>query len=444
MCVCTGRLKLSFLSFFLAIENLPIELGISHKIYVRKCYPEMLLLLCQKIDHLLINEEHQVVIRVTGTPGMGKSFFLGYVWYHLLRVKRDVVAIVGDEIIRSRSEESGAYDSISHVDFKRLCVSERKVLVLADPDQKVRRTYGITIFFVSPDHEGTDNYPRTNRLDLYMPPWNEEELSCCINKVYPRYAKDFQVLFRRWGGSIRCLTTPSCEDTRNGLLELFLQDQCLCDVVNKQEGDPGILAKEMKKFQWLVRCIPIEDDNGSTDYSKVTLRFPSHFVALQVAKKIRNLKFDWKILGQPRLLGNAYESHVLDSLFKVSESMMSLPVSAMKVSNKEQVSVPAVKNHCIFSSNTVIEEPEEGTLYIPIEPNRPGLDLIMPPWVFQVTIAKSHTAKKLDKTLNQFPSVTEWEICFVLPSAIFEEFTTPRLSHYPSIKNKYKLCFDFE
>ena len=88
--------------------------------------------------------------------------------------------------------------------------------------------------------------------------------------------------------------------------------------MNKQEGDAGFLTDDVKQFQWLVHMIPIEDDGGDADYEEVTLAFPSHFISSQVAQKIRSLKFDWKELGQPRLLGNAYESHTLDTLFKVS------------------------------------------------------------------------------------------------------------------------------
>ncbi len=433
--------------FLAIIEDLPAALQIFHNVYVRKCYPELLILICQKIDELLKTGQHNMAIRVTGTPGMGKSFFLGYIWYHLLKVKCDVVAIVGQDVIRSRkgSEERGAYDVITMEDYKRLSM-ECGVIFLADPHRALvlPRTNGISIFFVSPAHEAPRDYPRTNLLNLFMPPWKEEELRCCIEEVYPQFKEHFDSLFTKWGGSIRCLTLPAGERSRNELLQGFLQDHCLKDVVNTVEGEYGILKGDVKIYQWLVHMIPIEGNDGSTNYEEIEHCFPTHYISSQVAQKIRGFKFDWKTLGQARMLGNAYESHILNTLFKVSESETSLPVKAKGVGNNKWVSVPAVKKHEIFSSKLVIDKHEKGTLYIPIEPNRPGIDLIMPPWVFQVTIQKTHTAKKLEKTLDQFPSVKKWELCFVLPSAIVDEFTTPRVSLYPSIKHTYKLKFDFD
>lgn len=422
------------------IKDLPTELEIFSLVYVRKCYPEMLILICQRIDRILEMKEHHVAIRVTGTPGMGKSFFLGYVWYHLLKVKCDVVARVGSKIIRSRKgSDDRAYDVVTMEDYDRLCAYDEDVIFLADPDQRVPRTKGITIFFVSPAHEGPGNYPRTNLRNIYMPPWKDEELHDCMNKVYPHCKDNLLSQIKKWGGSMRSLTTD--EDSRNTLLEEFLDDTCLVlYVVNTQEGQSGILER---RYQWLVHMIPIEDDNGSTNYGKVTFSFPSHFIASRVAQKICGLKFDWKILELPKLLGNAYESHVLDSLFRVSPtSTVSLRVKANLIPTRKMVSVPAVKDHLIFSSKDVITEPKKGMLYIPSEPNRPGIYFVMPPWIFQVTIAKSHTAKKLNKMLEQFQSTKNWKLCFVLPSAIAEEFSFPKLS-YPSIECTYTLKFDF-
>ena len=47
--------------------------------------------------------------------------------------------------------------------------------------------------------------------------------------------------------------------------------------MNKQEGDSGILAYEVRSFyfQWLVHMIPIEEDDGSRSYGTVTCSFPS-------------------------------------------------------------------------------------------------------------------------------------------------------------------------
>ena len=283
-----------------------------------------------------------------------------------------------------------------------------------------------------------------------MPPWKEEELHSCLKKVYPKCTEeDFQPLFQKWGGSIRfLLTSPSLEYARDQLLEEFLQDTCLINIVNMRRGHSGVLASEMEilSFQWLVHMIPIEDEHGSTNYQKITLSLPSHYVASQVAEMIRNndLKFDWKNVEYSRLLGSAYESHVLNSLFKVSSVEAHFPVSAQIVSDEKLVSIPAVKEHSILLSKHVIQNPKNGTLYI--ESNSPGLNLVLPPWIFQIVTSKEHNnnnmVNNMEKMTSQFPSVKQWEACFIIPSAICDKFNTLSVSH-PLIKNTYKLAYDF-
>ena len=69
-------------------------------------------LIKERID---VIKEHKTqlneAIRVTGTPGMGKSYFLGYVWLQLARNGVPVVATVGNKTIISR--EGGNYENIT-------------------------------------------------------------------------------------------------------------------------------------------------------------------------------------------------------------------------------------------------------------------------------------------------------------------------------------------
>ncbi len=73
----------------------------------------------------------------------------------------------------------------------------------------------------------------------------------------------------------RCLTLPAGEKSRNTLLQGFLQSSCLIDVVYS-----GILKEEVKNyFQWLMHMIPIEGNDGSTNYEEIELCFPSHCIS---------------------------------------------------------------------------------------------------------------------------------------------------------------------
>lgn len=84
------------------------------------------------------------------------------------------------------------------------------------------------------------------------------------------------------------------------------------------------------------------------------------------------------------------------------------------------------------SYQDVIVEVVHGTLYIP-EGNKPGVDFVMPPWIFQSTIAKNHDVKKLEKTSNYRN---------VIPSCICKTFRFPNL--VPDGAGKFILLFDAE
>ena len=126
------------------------------------------------------------------------------------------------------------------------------------------------------------------------------------------------------------------------------------------------------------------------------------------------------------------------------ESILSAKATKMgRIDCATPVDVPAVKKHKVFSTGNKFSSYVDGTLYIPIEPNRTGIDFVMPPWVFQVTLSKNHSAKKLERNLDQFPSVPEWNLCFIIPKVIVNEFKPPNFSAYPSLAKMYKLPVDF-
>jgi hypothetical protein len=415
-------------------------------VYVRKCYPEMLLQLCQSIDELKVGYDYeQSAIIVTGTPGVGKSIFLGYVWYHLVKIQCDVVIFLNQaEIIRSQPRHASC--SVSMEKFNSL-VKQKDIIFLADPSRDVTmpRTRGVTIFFISPGHTSKRNYPSTSFIELCMPPWDYHELRDCRDKIYPDITnKRLDFRFTKWGGSIRCLLKTKYEDKRNDyLLKEFLGTSDIIQIVNQLEGSK-VLTTKVVTYRWLVHRFPVVNDDGLTEYRNpnVTSQFPTNYVALKVAEVIRNLKVDWKTVGDSRLLGCAFEAYVLEHFLNVSQESLKVKKIGKKQS-QTLVDVPAVKKHEIFSTQCKFPTYDDGTLYIPIEPNRPGIDFVMPPWVFQVTISKTHSAKKLEVTLNQFPSVRKWNICFIIPTAIVNEFKPPSISNYPLVATKYKFSVDF-
>ena len=425
---------LIFLGQFIPVHKFPEDLRIRTDLYVRKAYEDLFSLLYDTIVYE-IEDTYNQAIRITGTPGMGKSYFLGYVWLRLIK-KFHVVVTVGDATITSCKD--GSYEDITGKPLDDYL--KRDVIYLVDPKKggSPDPSYAKTVLFVSPSKERVGDFKRVGLINFYMPPWNKSELQICMKKFDDVSEKRCEELFEKWGGSMRIMRISAKKDT--SVEEEFrqcLSNQCLLDIINQMNSD------YLESYQWLVHRIPIQSDDGAIDYQEYNCDFPSRYIAEKVAERIHHLQVDWKTVGDSSLLGKAYECHVLKHLFQVSDKVY-LSKAAYEVGDPEKkaVYINAVRHHEVFSNQGTID-PKQGTLYIPLESNKAGIDFVMPPWVFQVTISASHSAKRLDKVLNQFPSVSKWKICFIVPSSRIDGFKTPQLSKYDSITEKYKLPFDF-
>ena len=57
------------------------------------------------------------------------------------------------------------------------------------------------------------------------------------------------------------------------------------------------------------------------------------------------------------------------------------------------------------------------TLYVPLEKNKESIDLVIPPYMLQITTAKTHDAKELgiNAIKTTFREVSSWKLCFVTP-----------------------------
>ena len=409
------------------------------RVYVRKAYIDLFKIICDQFDFLETN--HDFAVRITGTPGVGKTFFLGYVLHRLMELRKfTVVAKVKRRAIIFDHESGTCKEIFDNVDH----YLKEGIIFLVDPDSSYTpaQTEAITVLFVPPTKVRVGDFSTRNLFSYYMPPWMEEELRDCVAELYSDQLCRFDAQFQKWGGSIRDVAcySNSAEQFRELALDKVLRDKSLIDIVNQVSSDE-FQKSELISHQWIVHRIPEEEN----DYVNYSCDFPSQYIANKVMCRMRELKLDWKLVTDMCLLGRLYESEVLESLFRASHQQY-LQQEAQKITRgrRASVAIPAVKQQHIYSSRAIFEQHESGTLYIPIERNRPGSDLMMPPWIFQITMAKAHSAKKLDKIFTQFPNVDEWKICFVIPLCIGDEFSAPNLAKYPKIKEKYKLTFDFE
>lgn len=394
----------------------------ANRIYVRKVFVDLLHLIVERIPTLKDNRDR--AITVSGTPGMGKTYFMGFVWNELRKKNDVVVELVDGSMYISRN--NGPPTMLR--EGREILTSERgrHLIYLCDPGNfPPSPTHALTILFCSPSIKHKGAFSRSNIMNLCMPPWKQEELHECMSLLYIPAMGFFDERFERWGGSIRSMTNwqPWLEVERERLLQEFVTKDTLIDLVNEISGD--YLSASFEQYQWLVHRMT---DTGET-ITKID--FPSQYVKGVLAEAIRNLRTDWKTSSNSILLGNLYEFHVFQRLLQISDTNDDLA----------KFNIPAIKKHYFYSNQDVFQHPEASTLYVPIESNKGGCDYVMPSYLFQVTRNKKHDVKALEMLSSQFPSVVEWTIVFVIPSCNLEKFKMDGVRKCPW--SYWKLPFDF-
>ena len=382
-------------------------------------------------------------IRLTGTPGVGKSCFLPYVKQELLKDKRKVFVTVDRRSVYFHGNEVEE-DADPRMLLKS---SEEYIIHLFDPSSgsEVAPTKAITILFVSPGRTKYGGFSTENIINLFMPPWRERELAECCKVCYGMEKKQVEELYEKWGGSIRRVVRfqKVFQKAYDHQLESFLSSQCLLDTINQVEWSHLAYDDRSQSHQWILHRWPIVTGDEA-DYCDCTLDFPSHYIKMKIRDALARNQIDWKASSNnPTLLGKLYETEVLRDLFKPisDEGVHHLQHKARHKPTDELFDVPVVRKYILFSNQDKINPAKKGALYTPTESNKTGIDYVMPPWIFLITLKKNHNLKNLNQIYEQFPDVEEnWRVCFVIPNCITEKFRFPQLE--PKGADKFILPFD--
>jgi hypothetical protein len=345
---------------------------------------------------------------VTGTPGVGKSCFLPY---ELLKdgekvfvsVKNSYVYFEGTKVVENADQSM----LVKYPDGKE------PIIHLCDPLlDKVKPTSAISILFVSPDKEKYKGFSSDLLINIFMPPWHEDELVQCCTTCYNMKEQEIKELYSKWGGSIRRIKCPPLlQKTYEEMLAKFLGSKNLLDKLNLVENTYLFYNDGSKNDQWILHRWPKLEEK-KVDYFSCVFDFPSQYIKTKIREALSKYSIDWKVSAGPQLLGKLYENEVLVGLFeRISDpSVKYLKARAVTRDRKKTlVNIPVIRQYIIYSNQSKIEEAVSGALYIPIEPNKTAVDFVLPPWIFQATISKSHNCKSLKETFDQFPEVKRLE-----------------------------------
>ena len=364
---------------------------------------------------------------VIGTPQIGKSTFLLYV---LKRIIDDINPM--PLLIVTRSSKSFLYDDkrntfdrtdLASIDDLDEADKGHRAIHLVDPTHHPEpgfvEHYGLVIFFASPTLSNVDPYHSKKLMMLYMPVWDKDEMLQAIRYLDWDPDKSLQN-FNIWGGVV---LSGFGSSTMESELDRILNDQRLLALLSNVQDTT--LSREMTSCQWLLHRRPIVDSEGTVDFTKCTVSFPSSYVAGKIIEKLKSQPLTEPLVAMRSspLLGNFYQSNVNKQLL--------IPGTQLIVQSFHQEAITKnlhIKHLSSFKNCSEIEEPANSTLYFPLESNKVGTDVVfietsLKGWIIQITTNKSHNALNVSSTLRNFPGITDWYVCCITPEK--EEFKFP-------------------
>ncbi|CAG8688296.1 16218_t:CDS:2, partial [Funneliformis mosseae] len=397
---------------FLGKENGPSA------VFIRKCYLD-----------LQVSVFRRNKIRITGNPGIGKTYF-GYYLLYLLALQNQT--IVYDNANETKpivfEGENAEYNDNIHpyllkssvwyiVDGKEPSDVDAKTILICSPKKS--------------HYEHFDKY--SGSTSRFMPIWKWSEIDTC-RKIYKNIKKKQAVyLFRRWGGIPRFVLENANDITHQNRLEEAIS--CVKENIFDYVGESVVGADDISHK--IAHIHPDQDDNEP--YTRVTVRFASDYLRQRVTDQFE-ARIREKLVSQIRagtgssLLGISFE-YISHKILRKGGPFDIRPLDSYEDPNYNDLSavvnLPPQDKILRFNKKS-IDSIEQRKFYQPKEKNFPSVDsIIAPNRVFQMTISKNHPIspaglKLLCDKLGGTSGNGLIYYYFVVPKHLYDDFKLQR------------------
>jgi len=403
-------------------HNILGEEDMGNNMVVRECYRQ---LYSDHIREWLFDKKEGKLRRsglfvITGTPGIGKTVFQGFVAAQLLSAGISIVIQRGNRWHSCKLDE-GKIRATNHGKTEPTWLSDRNDhVLLGDPGggenaaPVLPRPRGCTIVFSSTNFRNYDSaFKQAGRHHelFFMTRWSKQELTLHHNIVLPHFQsiKDIERAYDLLGGSLRWLDELSTKQAEVGIDEAAKQliRGCIeratyASLVEAIAICPSKMETDVTNST-LSLILQIETNNSNPRKPLVKLLDSDlalntiHDVLSQKNEEHRTMflhsAMDKPILGS--LVGKVYERHVLDHFCGKGKKPHKLKFQSLSSKVPAQVEVPnakqdlptlaATRNHADLGT---------GILYAPHADNFPATDFFFRKgedlWLLQTTKDDEH------------------------------------------------------
>jgi hypothetical protein len=413
------------------------ELG--HRIVVRPVYKE----LRECFDRKSVISKWVV----TGTPGVGKSFFSAYYLWVAAREKKTVVWQPFETDQDARSTYLMTSDGVQSVAFRspelvNALQNSETVYIVDGQAPLLRRAW--TLLVTSPNYKiYKDLRKQAHSTLLYMPPWSYEELQHCKAVLYadeeklptalmdqlfdwyggvPRYVLEFaSTVYGSNGGDVKAAVQTVVDILTEAMGRGSLSDILKAHEARLREGEYShrVLhlcrhpSGSLDRFR-LAWASPLVKNEVIERFSQEILKDMKHFLRpsnVDYLSNIRGLIFE-------------FYAHIMlrdGGSFQARRLCEGDATSGQNV----QVAFPPAKIRFFRAYEEV--DLRENTLWRPFSQNLPSIDSLRGPSnFFQMTVSQTHPIKHqgLSNALKQVADKAESHprLYFVVPSDVYRNY----------------------
>lgn len=394
--------------------------------YVRACYP----VICNGIMKKTTADTAWKA-SVTGTPGIGKSYFLFYLLWRLLQKKKRVLLICHPETVYY-DDKGGVFElssfpnktdhSFWSVDL--WCLFDCKFKTIADlatiPMSRCR-----CVLSSSPRRAILNDFAKEPvPFEIFMPLWLETELALLAQKSYPNLGNSWRTRFSVLGGIPRHVLSVVKKKAETMVTEA-------CATCSLDDCLKAIGSTISEKTPEVVHCLVHKD--SVSPYTDYRMKFASDFVLDCLVRKHGN---DAKHKMQGLLAscednpliasfcGKIYEPYALGVL-KEGGQFHCRELSSGRAAKPREVFMLHIPASEEIQPVAKLEENQlPHLLYVPINKNYTAFDAWKPGFgALQVTVGEKHDIRgkpqeelmKLGKEGNK--------LYWILPPTRFSSFT---------------------
>ena len=415
--------KNGYLSFQDCIPSTKLE-----NIYIRESYKVIksnILALATNLGPKNIPEIGKAI--VTGTPGIGKSLFLFYLLWNLLKESKRVLFVYHPFTIYFDGQ-----GGVFLADQKKLFRKENfwtfDLWCLFDAKEKLQNDlrhfrYENCMFVISssPRRDLVNDFKKNPEpLYSYMPIWNKEEMEK-ISGFFQRSSKEWPERFRILGGIPRNVL-ENTKKSPTQILEAACSNATLEECI-KRIGPNSEISEKSNVIHCLIH---INSTAPFTDYSvsyasETALNIIARSKEVEAKRKMRDLLYSCE--GEPltsTLLGYIFEGYAIEKLanggtFKCRKLLAGRSREISKettidIERSEQIVAESV------SSNHI-----KNQLYVPKRKNYAGIDA----WITNVGAFQMTVSKKHEININSVDdlSILGNKLYWALPPTNYNSFT---------------------